>query len=364
MAKRKYKIAHIDGDIIKHTMASACEQRHIVVTNKQNGASMIFDTRTDFWGRGGNGGWLEEINERRDKQDLCPVPKEVFTFRDVQEAEPIENCLSSVKKNIQATCRKVGVKEYKVYLGEGECHRHKILLPGPSEKFPADKFPRGRRYKGNRDLKLKAIHVQAVHEYLMKHQNGVLVTGMEADDMLAILAHEDWKSGKNQEVIVTTDKDQMGCNGTTFNVNWMKEPMLIDGIGDIWVHKFKSGKKKDKIVGTGRKWLAMQILDGDTADHYWGKKHPCNEKTKLYGAKTVMKDLNVCETDREIWELIVCKYKEWLPEPVTYEAWDGSTVYEDWISWLQKHLTLAHMWRWEGDTPSVVHILENLGVEY
>ncbi len=335
----------IDGDLIKHTIAAAAEKRSVDVTHIESGVTKSFKSRTEFYGRGKNvGGALAKMNTHRAKKELEPYSKEDFEYEDKQEAEPVEFCLASVRQHIKHLCNLLGCKNYQVFLGKGECHRHEILLP------------EGRRYKGQRDSLLRPIHLQAVHDYLVEHHSAIVIEGIETDDHIAKLAYEDWKSGKDELVIVTRDKDQMGCNGTAFNPDWMEKPMKIEGYGSIWEDP------KGKLRGTGVMWVAVQLLVGDDADWYWGKKTPLN--AHRYGDKTCYKDLKDIDNEKDLWQFVVDKYKEWMPEEQEYIAWNGEKTSDNWYTWLQKHYSLVSMMRWDDDHPQIKDVLEEVGVEW
>ena len=341
------KLLLIDGDLICHTIAAAAENRSIKVKFKGSSSTKEFKTRTEFWGRSTKkiGGWLEEHNLERQEKGLSLLGKEDFSIEDLQEAEPLNHCLSSVKSHIRSLCDTLKTDNYKVLLGKGECFRHQILTPIK------------RRYKGNRDGLLKPIHFKAVQDYLISHHFGMWCIGREADDVLTELSYEDFISGENNVVVVTRDKDAAGNVGTLYNPDKMSKPKLIDGFGEIFLDDRK------EVKGYGVKFQFAQIIGQDTADNYQASKTPDGVKWG-YGHAKVFADLEPCESEKDCLELCVRKFKEWIPSPITYEAWDGSMETDDWLSWLQKHVDFAVMERYDGYRWDIKEMLDGQEIKY
>ena len=248
-------------------------------------------------------------------------------------------------------CEKLDCYDYRIYIGEGETFRERTLLP------------EGRRYKQNREGLVRSLFLDKVKSYLVTYHDAEIIRDIEVDDYLAMLGYQNYKrnltsgepSTADMDIVIARDKDAMGCDGWLYNPDKKDKPIYINGFGKIWLDD------KGKLRGIGRKFKYFQILFGDSVDHYAAKVTP--NKTFVYGEKSIFKVLNPLTTDKECWELIVSKYKEWIPEEVTYTAWNGSKETDNWLTWLQKHFTLVHMLRFEGDNPQVVDILNKLRVE-
>ena len=353
------KIIINDSDILKYTMASLGEERTVLVTHKPSGRSKEFPNRSAFRGRvsksGDYGGWLKEINSKREESGLPIFLLEDFEIEDIQKAQPIENNLFALKQYIENIKDFMGADEIRLNLGEGKSFRHKILLPWEG------KDGQSRVYKGNRAHSLKPIHLQSVHDYLVKVKKANIITGVEVDDHLSMMSYKGHqmylKTGNkydNPYIQHTTDKDNCQVEGWLYNPNWMEAPMYIEGLGEMW--KDASGK----IRMIGRKSLYGQLLSQDVADNIYPKRTP-NGQTNRYSENQMYYDLVDLKTDRECWALIVEKYKEWFGEEVVeYKAWDGSVVREDWIGWLQKHFDLYKMLRWEGDSVDISKIFDGM----
>ena len=342
-----------DGDSVMHLVASASEKRSIEVTHPSMGAPIKFKTRTLFWGskRDKSGGWLGAFNEERVSNGGEAYKPEEFTIKDIQTPEPVAHCLSSAKRYILNICDKLDCYDYDVFVGEGETFREQILMP------------EGRRYKQNRDGIVRSLYVNDVKDYLIKHHDAKVIKDTEVDDYLAEIGYSNYlriqehgDADGDMDIIIARDKDAMGCEGWLFNPDKMTRPFYVHGFGRLWVDS------KGKIRGVGRKFKYFQLLFGDSVDHY--NPRLILGETFRYGEKSIFKDLDPLTTDKECWKLIVDKYKSFLPESITYKTWSGTKESDNWLTWLQKHFTLVHMRRFEGDSPQVVDILNKLGVDF
>ena len=341
-------IAHIDGDMLKWTIGAACEDRHIVVTHKETGRTKNFPTRTEFSGRGNHiSGWLGVLNKERVVSGKTPFSTDDFTIKDIQVAQPIQNCLHSVKVYIESIKNKLNADEVKIYIGDGECFRHEILTPV------------GRRYKENRADVIKPLLAADIIDYLVKRYDTTIVKGVETDDKLSMISYKGRTQNENSpvwDIVVTVDKDQGSCEGWWFNPKTMDKPVLVEGFGKIILDG------KNKVRGLGRLFKYFQLLNGDPSDGYSPSRTPTGNV--VYGEKSAYKDLSKCTTDKKCWEAIIKRYKQWIPDKLSYTSWNGQVVEEDWLTWLQKHWDFVHMMRWEGDKVDVRKVLDNLKIPY
>ena len=220
-------------------------------------------------------------------------------------------------------------------------------------------------YKGNRAGRVKPINLQGVKDYLVLHHNAKIVTGIEADDKIAMRKWDGYKltkSGSKDRIIACTfDKDDMSCAGWSFDFRkdkdgkpLMKEPLWIDGLGHLeW------GTKKKKVVGHGRKFLYYQWVDEDVADNYKSRKL---SKQRWSGKRSV-ELLGPCTTDEECVKAVASKFLEWYPEPTTYDSWRGVTLCKDWVEVAQEYLDLCRMLRWDGDKVGAEDLFKKYGVD-
>ena len=143
-----------DGDILAYRASAAVEKRSVDVKHLPTGKVKTFDNRTQF----------KDYMKDRDKD----WDKTEYVFEDKQEAEPIENCLSIMKKQIERINEELFADEYVVGLSGKSNFRDSLPLPS--------------KYKGNREGGIRPIHLKAAKTYLWKHHNGFLADGFEADD--------------------------------------------------------------------------------------------------------------------------------------------------------------------------------------
>jgi len=314
----------IDGDLVGFKASAACETRFIRAVHKASGREKEFKHRTEFKD------WLKS-SEKWSADD--------FELIDDRSVDPIENCLHTVKVMIKTITEASGCSETKVVVqGDGN-FRDSLLLPT--------------KYKGGREDTLRPFHLKEVQDYLVRKYKAELAHGRESDDVLAQYAFEGFKSGK-RVVQATVDKDAKQCMGWLYNWDKMDKPKFVSGLGKLELDA------KNKVEGYGRIWLGYQCLVGDQSDSY----NPTEIAGIRYGEKSAYKDLVDVTTDKEMWEVMVKKYKEWYPEPVTYTAWNGEEVTKDYLDLMEMYLDCAHMRRSPTDKLVVKEVLDRLGVEY
>jgi len=156
-------------------------------------------------------------------------------------AEPVEYCLSSIKKMMDGIVEATDAQE------------KLVLLTGPSnfrDKLYSE-------YKANRDTAAKPIHYNDIRSYLIKYHKADVVTGVEADDALGWHQMKAYnKHGEDQlaseSCICTVDKDLNMIPG--WHYNWRKDIMY-------WV-----------TMEQANYWFFHQWLTGDAADNIPGIK--------------------------------------------------------------------------------------------
>lgn len=141
---------------------------------------------------------------------------------------------SRLDQNIGDTKRKLRADEVIVCLTDAVNFRHSVL---PS-------------YKGNRKDLIKPLHLAYAKEYMERTQRTYKKPGLEADDVMGILAtHPKIIQGK--KVIVSIDKDMKQIPGWLYNPNKMTKPTMVT---------------KEE----GDRFHLFQTLTGDTVDGYYG----------------------------------------------------------------------------------------------
>lgn len=350
-----------DYDPLLYTAGSIGEKRYVKIVHRESGDEYEFPNRTEFYGhwKAKAGGFLAEYNQNR----TTPRLPEEFDYIDVQEPEPVEYCMKTLKEMILRVKETVSADSYYGYSGKGKTFREdvsQVLM-----------------YKGNRLNSIRPIHLEELKDYLVKRHDCTIITEIEADDavsMDAYAAYQKWRKSKsNDDLLITAgvDKDYLQCAGHLINPETCEKIDSHDGsFGGLWLNE------AGDVKGRGRAWLYWQIISGDSADNY--KAHAASGKR--WGDKTAYPYIKNAKTDKEAWEALVKAYKHLYPLPKTIpgwrayedpdkmttlkEGWEQHVVLVDWLSMLQENTTLAFMLRKPGDKIDVEETLKRLEVEF
>lgn len=302
----------IDCDLIAFKAAAACESRYINVKHWESGREKQFKHRTEFKA------WLKE-NPKWSEED--------FLISDERTAEPIENCLYTVKAMVKGIKQQTKATEAEFYISGKDNFRLNLPLPY--------------QYKGERDSTLKPLHLDEARRYMIQRFNAVPVDGVEADDTIARRAYAGFKTG--QKIIAATiDKDQMGTEGWVFNWDKMTEPEMVEGLG--YLERTPQGVK-----GRGFLWRAYQVSFGDSTDGYCPLdlyKLECEKngvKPKKCGEVYFFNMLKDCQSIPEAVKKVFDFYQEFYPEPVTYTDWSGKEHTKDWKQIMEMYIHCAVM---------------------
>jgi len=334
----------LDGSLLAFRAAAAGEVRDIEVTQRDTGKKRVFDNRTAFKK------FLLEVNIKRHDKGLDALLVTDFDLEDRQHPLEMEVSIHILKEMVK-------------YI-EGICDAEVlIILDDPAPTFRHE-LATVQKYKGNRDGKSKPVNLQGIKDHMILYFNTeVAPKGIEADDVLNFYAYEGHKltkAGDTRKIIAGTfDKDQDGNPGWIFDFRkdsdgnpFMKEPVFIDGIGDLYL-------KGKNVKGRGRKFFFYQWVNQDTADNYKASKL----SKKRFGDKSAFNLLEGCKTEKECLEVVVKQFKKWYPEPVKYVSWDGKEMERDWLEISQEYFDLARMRRWEDDQVMVKDLLKQAGIE-
>lgn len=323
----------IDYDMCKYSIGSIAEKRSIKAVHRESGDEYTFDTRTSFWGewRKKAGGWLAEDNQKR----LTPRQPEEFDIQDIQEPLASKVATRAVDNFIDKITEQLGSRDYYGYIGRGDSWRVEASTI--------------MKYKGQRTDSLRPIHLDTIEKHLLKKHEALVVSGLEADDMLVI------DSYKNKKLIVVgEDKDFMGCEINFYNPNTMIKPLNIRGFGELRI-----GSNK-KVQGHGRIWLYHQVLSGDSVDNYKAN----SASTVKWGEKSSYSLLNKCSNDKQAFEALVEGYQLMYPTKTEITGWRGDKFDIDWLYVMQENFTMAHMLRKTDDKFVVKDVLDKLKVGY
>jgi len=184
------------------------------------------------------------------------------------DAMPAAHAIGILKQIVQAAVNEAGCSDFEAYLS-----------PTDKSNFRFELYP---EYKANRKNVIKPVHFEALRRYAVKKLGAVVVSGMEADDMLAIRAFE---LGFENVVIVSVDKDMRQL--PTYHYDWRKKGAIVK-------------------VEPMEAWRTFytHVLMGDSVDNIKG----C-PKIGPAKAKTVLKDAT---TEEEMLQATLAAYiKAW-----------------------------------------------------
>lgn len=202
--------ALIDGDIIAHSVAAACEGTHYLV-------QIDADTFVTFK-------YKKEANEFCSNENL-----DRSMIHLAKNPEPLPNCLHSVKLMVQGILRDIGATRWTIYL-TGSNNFRKNVCPD---------------YKAHRPEE-KPTHLEAVREYLIDTWGAIVTDGIEADDALGI----EHTNSPDETVICTTDKDLNTIPGLHYNWRHNREYTVTpeEANKNFWVQML-TGDASDNIFG-------------------------------------------------------------------------------------------------------------------
>lgn len=316
----KETIAVIDGDILAFKSSAANENRSVEVTHEPSGRVKIFKHRTEF----------------KQQVDVEKFGEDAFSIKDVQEAAGISFALHTVKKMIESICRACGTDKYEIYLSGNDNFRDKLPLPS--------------KYKGSREGLMRPLQLSEVKKYLIKSHGAVTVKG-EADDMISTRKYYGLQNGI-KIIGCSTDKDDMGAEGWTYNWDSMNKPMLVQGLGELIVND------KNKVKGYGSKWKYFQWLAGDRIDGL----NPTELAGIRFGEKSAYNLLSELTTEEECLKVVHDTYFKWYPEPVKYEDQNGIDRKMDYLDIAQMYWDGIHMHRWRDDFVCVQDLFKEYNI--
>jgi hypothetical protein len=319
------RVLIVDADLIAYRYAAANEKRSIIAKHIKSGREKIFKTRTE----------LKAFLKEKDIE----YKEEAYEIEDVQTAASVRFALRNVKSIIASLTEHTWADRVELYLGTGKTFRNALALPTP--------------YKDNRDDLLKPLQLADIRKYMQVKHKAQMIKGIETDDMITIRAYEELAKG-NYPIICSADKDAQQSQGIEV-LDFTKDVWqgkVIPVIGSLW-------KEKTSYKGDGLKFLAFQVLAGDSADTYKGYELS-NVK---YGPAKAMKALEQASTEKEILEVVISEFKRLYPEPFDYTDCHNVEHKEaDWFDMLEMYWTLAYMKRSMDDDSSFIQFAAERGV--
>lgn len=202
------------------------------------------------------------------------------------------NYKRTLKDHIESTLENLNSTNYVGFIDTGKNFRHTIAKTAP--------------YKGNRDktdLLEKFPFFHRVKEELINVYNITAVRGVEVDDVVGILNRrlnpnqffnifnekgvlERQELSNYKSVIATIDKDENMLNAALYNLT--KHTLVMSNNKNSYI---KLNKNRNKLLGSGFKFLYAQILMGDSTDNIKGL-----EKCGPVGAFSILEN---CNTEEE-----------------------------------------------------------------
>lgn len=360
----------IDCDTIPFMAAALQDKNTVLVKNLLTDEEEEFGTKTEFKGAARTPGkisqnsWLGSENLKREAEG-----KELYTLDDFSitpskilkwdEDKCMENIKTFIDEYISSIKYQSGCKEVLCLIGEGVCHRNKLLLP--------------LEYKSNRKDSVRPLLLKKARSYLQENYTTEVAVGIEADDVSEMYAFKGYvnyvRNGKFNYMLAALDKDARGTPSLLFDYNkdgpiWKNpNPWLIPatnkGVGEI---EFCGKECKC----TGLMQVCYQLLTGDSIDFFHPylrfpkDMHPENS----YSDASFYKDFVILKTPQECLQKVVDKYFEFFPKGVQYTAWEGTEVDEDTLWWLEKIFTCVYMLRKENDNATIKQLLDHFKVDY
>jgi hypothetical protein len=321
----KKKLVVVDADTLVYRSAVASEQRSILVKHKPTGIEKSFTNRTE----------LKALLKSKNKLDRI----QEYSITDIQEPEPIENCLHNIK--VQAGNIIDMFSDSEVIFVAGDKNNFRLDLPLPT------------RYKSNRDSMLRPVHLAEAREYFVKKFKALSADGYEVDDLSIILAYEGLNKGK-EAILAACDKDAKQAVGLKL-FDYTNPDKPIVHIRD-W-HEMNLVKGDFKSYGVP--FLCYQLIRGDKIDCIT----PYELTGKSFGDTGAYKLLSNCNTAKQCLEVVADKFQEWYPEPVTYLAWDKQEYTKDWKQLLQLYFSSIYMLRKHDDETTVEQFFDSYGVK-
>jgi len=317
------KILILDGDSIAYRCASAAEERSIDVLHKPTGKSKVFKHRTEF------------------KKSMLERGKEItadYEVTDVQESEPLEYVLSTIKNHIKRITDYVEPDKLIIYAGEQFNFRYDLPLPKP--------------YKGNRTSNIRPVHLSKAKEFIRNKYKGSEAVGFEVDDACCIAAYDALRSG-DKPIMYRYEKDQDSFNGITL---LLEDEMgfsekVVPEVGNLVYNK-------GTVKGDGLKFLAYQWIVGDSSDNYCAYDL---SKVK-FGAKSGFDVLKDCKTEQEILLAVIKQFQVFYPDSFEYVDCHGKYQEADWKSMLDMYYKCCRMKRSNSDKLDYRELLDQYGL--
>lgn len=176
-------------------------------------------------------------------------------------------------------------------------------------------------YKGHRKSEDKPSWYGDIREYLQEHWKAQMLSGVEADDGLA-MAQVYYQGHGIESVIVTEDKDLLQVPGLHYNKHKSPDVFKVSeeqGFKNLWLQVI-TGDRTDNIPGVSQ--ASEETTTGTWNKKIKGSDLETSEKLKaykniprqeLFGPKAAQKYLEqypLKDWPSKVWELYVDKYED------------------------------------------------------
>lgn len=235
----------------------------------------LYDWCAVMGGEAVEGGIAENKADLEAARDAFPEGTE-FHVTEVVDAEPLEHALALCKRSL------LSVEEAMEASGV-QFDRMELFLTG-KDNF-RDRVATIKGYKANRIGKSRPVHYRAIRRYMRERWHATTVHGYEADDALAMVAHQH-NYDPEAVILVSQDKDLSTVPGRHYNPR----------------------KKTWKIITPQEALLNFyrQVLTGDPVDNIGGC-YKCGPKA----ADELLVGLNDA-TEEVIAQAILLQYEQSL----------------------------------------------------
>jgi len=320
------KILIIDLDTPCFAAAAVSEDRSVLVTHELTGIQKSFKTRTEF----------KEVLKAKQKEDKITE----YSFKDVQEPEPIENACHTLKSMLARYIETLEVEEVIYFISGKDNFRDNLPFPT--------------KYKSSRATTLRPLLLSDVKKFAAAKYKAVVCNGEEPDDAIIYTAY-DLKNRGYEPIIMTIDKDSLAYSGLQiYNQDKPEQGIVeIPQLGSLWIDD------KNKVRGNGFLWYALQHILGDKTDSF----NPAELAGIKYGEKSAYKLLHECKSEQEALSKVIQQYKQWYPKPVTYTAWNGVEHTADYIQIADMYFKACRMKTDEFDDLDFVKFCNKYGVD-
>lgn len=337
----------LDADTPLFKAVKSVEEDYVEVTFKATGTVKEYKTLTVFYGHHGKKekGKLAEMN----LANGTSYTHEDFSYEQLSRLKPSIEAgthLDVAMTHFDTFIGKLFEADFadglEVAVGGTKCHRHDLANV--------------LKYKGERKAKpllFAEFYERVVDEYA---STIVVCDGMEADDYLAIKAHENFKhyqeTGEWLYLLAFIDKDIKIAIGPSIDYYQLGKGIFyqsIQGAAMCFASQLLSGDKStDNILGLPNFHLDTQVQYGLRKGRGVGKA----------SADALLEGCGSTEMFRRVAEA----YKAYYNEPDEFISWRGEKMTYNWMDHLCETAHLIWMQREHGQIINMREFLPAVGV--